>query len=296
MPFRETIIDPPKTDMVNEELTEENKVKDNNSDKEWIITLTTPNKQCTVSILALPMPLESVSLIEDHKDLLKANTSGLDLNEESLAAIDDFKSKLNEILNKSHHEVLHNANIVTFGSKRIGTNILINKCTGQDHQKFETSIDNGFQLATLAGPLCEEPISGCAFVCLEFSVKNEALESDLFGPLSGQIVSIVKEGCRRAFQAHPQRLMAAMYSCDINVKAEVLGKMYAVLSKRHGKIVQESMIEGSSMFTVTAHLPVIESFDFAAEIRKQTSGLAMPQLVFRYFNHVQLTLAFKVLF
>ena len=45
------------------------------------------------------------------------------------------------------------------------------------------------------------------------------------------------------------RLMAAMYSCDIDVKADVLGKMYAVLSKRHGKIVEETMIEGSSMFT-----------------------------------------------
>ena len=40
-----------------------------------------------------------------------------------------------------------------------------------------------------------------------------------------------------------------MYSCDIDVKADVLGKMYAVLSKRHGKIVEETMIEGSSMFT-----------------------------------------------
>ena len=82
--------------------------------------------------------------------------------------------------------------------------------------------------------------------------------------------------------------MAAMYSCDIAVKADVLGKMYAVLGKRHGKIVQETMIEGSSMFKVTANLPVIESFDFAAEIRKQTSGLAMPQLVFSHWEVVDL--------
>ena len=95
---------------------------------------------------------------------------------------------------------------------------------------------------------------------------------------------VVKEGCKRSFQAQPQRLMAAMYSCDIAVKADVLGKMYAVLNKRQGKIVNENMIEGSSMFTVTAHLPVIESFDFAAEIRKQTSGLAMPQLVFSHWE------------
>ena len=59
--------------------------------------------------------------------------------------------------------------------------------------------------------------------------------------------------------------MAAMYSCDIDVKADVLGKMYAVLSKRHGKIVEETMIEGSSMFTgqfFTDHAYFLSLFDF----------------------------------
>ena len=41
----------------------------------------------------------------------------------------------------------------------------------------------------------------------------------MFGPLSGQIVSTVKEACRKAFQARPQRLAAAMYTCDIQVFA-----------------------------------------------------------------------------
>lgn len=46
-----------------------------------------------------------------------------------------------------------------------------------------------------------------------------------FGPLSGQIMSAVKEGCRKAFQAQPQRLVAAMYSCSVQVNAEVLGEL-----------------------------------------------------------------------
>lgn len=41
---------------------------------------------------------------------------------------------------------------------------------------------------------------------------------------TGQIVSAVKDGCRKAFQMQPQRLMAAMYSCDIIVDQKVLGK------------------------------------------------------------------------
>lgn len=45
-----------------------------------------------------------------------------------------------------------------------------------------------------------------------------------YGPLSGQIISCVKEACRRAFQSQPQRLLVAMYSCVIQATSEVLGK------------------------------------------------------------------------
>jgi hypothetical protein len=34
VPFRETIVEPPETDMVNEELNEENKLVNNNANKE----------------------------------------------------------------------------------------------------------------------------------------------------------------------------------------------------------------------------------------------------------------------
>jgi ribosome assembly protein 1 len=44
------------------------------------------------------------------------------------------------------------------------------------------------------------------------------------GSLTGQIMSAVKDGCRRAFMNQPQRLMAAMYNCSIQVSGEVVGK------------------------------------------------------------------------
>ena len=285
VPFRETIIEPPKIDMVNEE------INDSEDDKEKkTITLVTPNKQCTVKILALPMPKDAVTLLEDNQDILKAEANRIDLTEESIEAKNIFESKLKLILHSSPFEELKDVQILAFGPKKVGPNVLLSKPGNNLVDKYLSSLNNGFQMATFAGPLCEEPLMGCAFICLEMKLNEDVQDEQdsMYGPLSGQIVSIVKEGCRRAFQAQPQRLMAAMYSCDITVKADVLGKMYAVLGKRHGKIVQENMIEGSSRFTVTAHLPVIESFDFAAEIRKQTSGLAMPQLVFSHWEVVDL--------
>lgn len=61
--------------------------------------------------------------------------------------------------------------------------------------------------------------------------------------------------------------------------------MYGVLNRRHGRVLAGDMAEGSAAtFNVTAVLPVVESFSFAPEIRKQTSGMASPQLVFSHWE------------
>ena len=62
------------------------------------------------------------------------------------------------------------------------------------------------------------------------------------------------------------------------------GKLYGVIGKRNGRVLQADMKEGSSLFNVQAVLPVIESFGFAEEIRKKTSGLASPQLKFSHWE------------
>ena len=100
--------------------------------------------------------------------------------------------------------------------------------------------------------------------------------------------------------------MLAMYSCEIQAssmslpltslppfcpkakltqpKAEVLGRVYGVITRRRGRILSETMKEGTPFFTILSLLPVAESFGFAEEIRKRTSGAAQPQLVFAGFE------------
>ncbi|XP_033634554.1 elongation factor-like GTPase 1 [Asterias rubens] len=130
---------------------------------------------------------------------------------------------------------------------------------------------------------CSSPLIGSPDVNSELMPH---FTSRGYGPLSGQIISTVKEGCRIAFQIRPQRLMAAMYKCDIQATADVLGRMYGVVSRRHGNIQREEMREGSAVFDITATLPVAESFGFAEEIRKKTSGSASPQLFFSHWEVV----------
>lgn len=224
------------------------------------------------------------------------------------------------------------------------------------NRDYDNSVVSGFQLASLAGPLCEEPLMGVCFVIEKWTLLEKEMTSlvasdtswigltssredesghegktndennlkdgdqgetneldevtslttqelrndnstntssrdtnppkkiDRFGPFSGQLMSAVKEGCRRAFLLQPVRLMAAMYTCDIQATAEVLGRMYAVVAKREGRVLKEEMKEGSDVFDVTAVLPVAESFGFSEDIRKRTSGLANPQLVFSHWE------------
>lgn len=54
--------------------------------------------------------------------------------------------------------------------------------------------------------------------------------------------------------------------------ADVLGKVYGVVAKRRGRIIAEEMKEGTSFFTVSALLPVVESFGFAdGELTRQST-------------------------
>lgn len=144
----------------------------------------------------------------------------------------------------------------------------------------ESSIVSGFQLATAHGPLCAEPMTGVAFVVEEAEVTPGRL-------ISGQIISAVRKLCERVFRARPMRLVEAMYSVELHVTAELLGRLHAVLTQRRARVVSEDLKEGTPYFLVRAHLPVAESFGFAQLVRKRTSGVASPQLVFSHWETMQ---------
>uniref|UniRef100_A0A915K521 Elongation factor-like 1 n=1 Tax=Romanomermis culicivorax TaxID=13658 RepID=A0A915K521_ROMCU len=160
----------------------------------------------------------------------------------------------------------------------------------------DQSFINGFRSLCQAGPLCSEILYGVGFFVENWSQQDDVTTTttnntenscetiDQYGPLSGQLLTTVKEACKASFQAQNQRLMAAMYACTIRCTTEVLGKVYSVLNKRNGKVIGEEMNEGTNLFEISAVLPVIESFGFADEVRKKTSALASPQLVFSHWE------------
>ncbi|EIN12824.1 P-loop containing nucleoside triphosphate hydrolase protein [Punctularia strigosozonata HHB-11173 SS5] len=165
------------------------------------------------------------------------------------------------------------------------------RSTGNEHIEedklaldFHSYLETGFELATFQGPLCAEPVMGMAYFIQALQVDRTGIEEERqqnrIAQVTGSFISAVKDACRNGFLDWSPRLMLAMYTCDIQASTDVLGKVYGVVAKRRGRIIAEEMKEGTAFFTVRAMLPVVESFGFADDIRKRTSGAASPQLIF----------------
>ncbi|ODV96939.1 hypothetical protein PACTADRAFT_48729 [Pachysolen tannophilus NRRL Y-2460] len=215
-------------------------------------------------------------------------------------AATDFKKKLQELFSQATNENKKDPfnwdgyvdKITSFGPKRTGPNILFDlkehtlrrifASSNTKNFEFEDSILNGFQLATYEGPLAQEFVQGIAVFVEKIEViKDEDSEQkDEFKNLAGRILTSTRDCIHRGFLDWSPRLMLAMYTCDIQTSAEVLGKVYAVVQKRRGHIMSEEMKEGTPFFTIEARIPVVEAFGFSEDIRKKTSGAASPQLVF----------------
>lgn len=215
-------------------------------------------------------------------------------------------------------------NLSAFGPKRIGPNVFIdatgsNTCgrffgenhlspeqNQEQHQNdavpdsitptdFSDTISYAFQLAAQQGPLCREPMQGVAVFLESITLNNHNHNDASTEPphqipttdtarLTGELITSVRTSILSAFLDFSPRILLAIYSCTIQATPEVLGRVYSVLTRRRGSILSESLLEGTPYFTITSTLPVAESFGFSDEIRKRTSGLAQPMLVFTGFE------------
>lgn len=161
-----------------------------------------------------------------------------------------------------------------------------------------SSIIGGFLLATLNGPLCEEPMWGVCFLLEDVSVpiveENQIEPSDTYGSLSGQIISRTKELCRSSFLFASPRLVEAYLKCQLQCDSDQLGKLYSAFGQKRGRIISEDIWEGTNIFTITALVPVSESIGLATVLIDKTSGGANhPQLVFSHWEILDIDPYFK---
>ncbi len=178
-------------------------------------------------------------------------------------------------------------------------------------RELESAIATGFQLGAQAGPLAEEPMHGVAIFIDNISLKSNGSETPILahvpneqsvistgsvdhldkmqtGSVSGLAIGAMKERTRKAVLQSNARLMEAVLHVDISVTSDALGGTYTVIGKRRGRVLDEQMRDGVNIFGIEALIPVVESFGFADLVRKQTSGFAVPQMVFSHWETIEI--------
>ncbi|KAI0911898.1 P-loop containing nucleoside triphosphate hydrolase protein [Ustulina deusta] len=253
---------------------------------------------------------------ESSKDELIQEQQNVEIDEDVVESrtlsVEDLKGQLREALESGKGREAWKGivdKIVAFGPRGTGPNLLIDatkdglfpKVFSDDEVEGDApkadealhaahlcdKVTYAFQLATNQGPLCNEPVQGVGIIIEDLAVaatEEDASARDRLGRLTGEVIKTVQQSIRQGFLDWSPRIMLAMYSCEIQASTEVLGRVYDVLTRRRGRVLSEQMKEGTPFFTIQSLLPVAESFGFADDMRKRTSGAAQPQLIFAGFE------------
>ncbi|XP_022908018.1 elongation factor-like GTPase 1 [Onthophagus taurus] len=251
----------------------------------------------TFEVIVVPIPSEIEIFLKNNYKLLQM----IEENRQNLLNVSDhMKSVLAKLKNQMEMCFKSASDFWGEFSKKVwsvsrgrdSTNLLINNTDDyardifsdpddkDPRSNYDHQIVNGFQICCRAGPICEEPLINCAFVITDYKISV---------PVGGQGVAniplTVKNVLRDAFVKQEQRLVEPIFTTDIQVNVHVIGKVYSVLGRRHGRILEAvGMDQEERTFRVKAQIPVVESDGFANEIRKTTSGQANPTLVFSHYE------------
>jgi translation elongation factor EF-G len=170
------------------------------------------------------------------------------------------------------------------------------------NSEIRGSLSAGFQLAMRSGPFLEEPVRGVLVViegveiAVTANVGKEVVTCNDLSPsveciapskviTAGMIVSAIRQGIRCSLLSRPARVVEAHLRLTLHTSLVGLGPLYAVLSKRRGKVLSDTIVEGTDLILITANLPQSESFGLSQELLKQSSGeVTAPELIFSHFE------------
>ncbi|MCP5934052.1 hypothetical protein NL369_28465, partial [Klebsiella pneumoniae] len=85
------------------------------------------------------------------------------------------------------------------------------------------------------GPLASEYMQGVLVVLRKSETSQDVdIDESKVSNLPGRVITFTRDLIHQSFLQKAPRLFLAMYTCDIQASAEVLGKVYAVVQKRGG--------------------------------------------------------------
>jgi len=217
---------------------------------------------------------------------LKAEPMSMELQNEieagSVNAKDEVKSRANYLTETYGWDNNDGKNIWSFGPDGIGANVLVNATKGVQYMnEIKDSFVAAFQWATKEGVLCDENMRGIRFNVLDVTLHTDAIHRG-----GGQIVPTARRVLYAAELTASPILLEPIYLVEITAPENAVGGIYGVLNRRRGHVIAEERRVGTPLFSVKAHLPVLESFGFTADLRSHTAGQAFPQCVFDHWNSI----------
>jgi hypothetical protein len=199
----------------------------------------------------------------------------------------------------------HGKDVYDDVTQSISTNRITNGSEAIDEivskiwSELEGSCTAGFQAGCAAGPLCEEPVRGVLVILegveIALRCKKSASITTTSGddhsfclakPVSGgMIVASLKTGIRSSLLTRPTRLVEGYLRLTLHSSLNGLGSLYAILSRRRGSVISDTMVEGTDLISIDAILPQSESFGLAPELLQKSSGeVTAPELIFSHWD------------
>ncbi|KAF2077004.1 hypothetical protein CYY_001713 [Polysphondylium violaceum] len=225
-----------------------------------------PNKHNRLYLRAEPMSMELQNEIEGG----------------TVNAKDDVRSRANYLTDAYGWDSNDGKNIWSFGPDSVGANILVNATKGVQYMnEIKDSFVSAFQWASKEGVLCDENMRGIRFNILDVTLVTDSIHRG-----SGQIIPAARRVLYAAELTASPILLEPMYLVDITAPENALSGIYSVLNRRRGHVIAEERRVGTPLFSVKAHLPVLESFGFTADLRSHTAGQAFPQCIFDHWSSI----------
>lgn len=206
----------------------------------------------------------------------------IDIDEGKITPRDDPKARARLLAENYSWDATEARKIWSFGPNGNGPNLLVDTTKGVQYlNEIKDSVVAAHQSVTKEGVLSNENMRGIRFNILDVTLHTDAIHRG-----GGQIIPTA----RRVFYASQltakPRLMEPIFLVEIQCPQTVVGGIYGVMNKRRGQIIEEMPRPGTPMVNVKAHLPVMESFGFTADLRSHTGGQAFPQCVFDHWRIV----------
>ena len=232
-----------------------------------------PNKQNALSFIAEPLTKNEIDTLTGVAGDIARNYT----DREQFFLSKQFRKERAALLTeRTGWDALAARSLWAFGpdwTSPTASCILLNdtlpeQVSKEDLLDIRESVVQGFQWATREGPLIEEPVRNSKFKLLDAVLHG----SEGVARGSGQIIPTACRAIHASILTASPRLLEPVYLVEIDCLPDSTDAVMKVLSKRRGHVVRDSPKPGTSLNTIIAHVPVIESFGLESDIRLYTRG------------------------